>query len=94
MKRKQKEACDCRDCVELTPAPIPEAPTAVPQESLACVLFLCSSSVTRTVGRDMLALDRLVQLGSCGLLSLNATPDGEGRAAHQTQDTMVHQTLV
>ena len=68
IKRKQKQACDCFDCAE--DAPKPESGAAVPQESLACVLFLCPADVTHAPLTQLPAVDRAVLLGSCGLLSL------------------------
>ena len=42
----------------------------MPQESLACVLFLCPADVTHELLTQLPAIDQAVSLGSCGLLSL------------------------
>ena len=73
VKRRQREPCDCLDCGD-SESPTPAAPApAVPQEALACLIFV---TVPSDHLDELTAIDSVVRDGCCGLVSLRAAAGG------------------
>ena len=88
VKRRVAEPCDCLDCVD---APVQSVPsTVVPQESLACVVFLCFlSTSSQDIPAGLRSINSIVQQGSCGLAALKA-----GLSMHPALSTCLEVSLI